>query len=121
MNILSVLIHRRGAENAEKNYSSKPSTSLLIPCFSTGTLKFMSNPNFHPPSFKYVKSCASCMGRRTSTAFTSTTTVPATNKSMRYPHPSLNPLYSKGKRFLTFKRNISYCKFSAKTFLVSRL
>ena len=61
----------------------------LIPCFMSFTLKFSKSPSFNPDNFKYVITCAVCIGAISFTAFNSRITWLFTNKSIRYPASNL--------------------------------
>ena len=77
-----------------ENFKIYQFTTLFIPFLSNATLKFITIPSHAPLNRRYVKSCASWMGSILLTDLSSINIRSLTNKSIRYPQSSFNPLYS---------------------------
>ena len=74
-------IHHEDTKSAKRRYS----TMRRRPCLRIGTWKLMSNPTCLPLNRRQVRSWASWIGSRASTAFNSTIRLSSTSTSIRQP------------------------------------
>jgi hypothetical protein len=77
----------------------KPHNPLAIrtmPSLIKATLKLINSPNRKPDSFRYVRSCLRCTGRRSATDLISTITFSSTTKSARNPFSNWIPSKTTG-------------------------
>jgi hypothetical protein len=86
--------HAKTQRPQRKSYN--PFAIRTMPSLIKATLKLINSPNFKPESFRYVRTCLRCTGRRSAADLISTITFSATTKSARNPFSNWIPSKTTG-------------------------